>query len=300
MASSLKGRHEEAATSSSGGFSWIAAVSLIMNGVLLALLLSHMRARHEVAAPGAASDWAKAKAACPAVPAPRALDEEQTEGTEADASPRGKLELLFSRPVAKIHMRDLLPADELSALNQRLVEAFFQMQKDAPVHRHDNDGLYWWSRQHCRDCFSRVAGFELINSTAQQLADSLLGELGLDDLVRSRDHRLAEVWGAALSSGMGHSLHVHYGRLLAGVYYACVPANASGGELHFQTPDRGLTDGVLYAPVEGELVIFAADLPHGVWPFLPQQSHEQRVAISFNFPGSSENLHQGNPFLFDL
>ena len=127
-----------------------------MNGVLLALL-SHMRARHEVAAPGAASDWAKAKAACPAVPAPRTLDEEQTEATEADASPRGKLELLFPRPVAVIHMRDLLPADELSALNQRLVEAFFQMQKDAPVHRHDNDGLYWWSQQHCRDCLPAVA-----------------------------------------------------------------------------------------------------------------------------------------------
>lgn len=95
--------------------------------------------------------------------------------------------------------------------------------------------------------------------------------------------------------------HIHPGFDFSAVYFVSIPANS--GKLIFENTAAMLdmrpiktnqeTDlnstAAVYAPVEGQLVIFRSNLRHGVYP---HNSNEPRISLAFNL---SECVQQPLP-----
>ena len=109
---------------------------------------------------------------------------------------------------------------------------------------------------------------------------------------------LGNMWANINNPGAYNKQHIHPNSQWSGVYYVKVPKNS--GRLFVEDPrpgpnmimpqrveglPKGLWRIVAYPPIEGQMIMFPAWLPHGVEINKSKEKGEKgsRVSVSFNF-----------------
>ncbi len=104
-------------------------------------------------------------------------------------------------------------------------------------------------------------------------------------------YKISQCWVNVYQRGDFQETHIHLGFDFSAVYFVSAPVNS--GKLMFENPllpfdmrpiktnqETDLnTTAVVYAPVEGQLVIFRSNLRHGVYP---HNNDEPRISLAFN------------------
>lgn len=104
-------------------------------------------------------------------------------------------------------------------------------------------------------------------------------------------YKIEQCWANIYQKGHFQETHIHPGFDFSAVYFVSTPLGS--GKLEFENPllpfnmrpirtnaetELNSTKAV-YAPVEGQLVIFRSNLRHGVYP---HNSNEPRISLAFN------------------
>jgi uncharacterized protein (TIGR02466 family) len=104
-------------------------------------------------------------------------------------------------------------------------------------------------------------------------------------------YKIEQCWANIYQKGDFQETHIHLGFDFSAVYFVSTPPGS--GKLMFENPcipfdmrpiktnsETELnTTAAVYAPVEGQLVIFRSNLRHGVYP---HNSNEPRISLAFN------------------
>jgi uncharacterized protein (TIGR02466 family) len=104
-------------------------------------------------------------------------------------------------------------------------------------------------------------------------------------------YKIDQCWANIYQKGDFQETHIHPGFDFSAVYFVSAPTGS--GKLVFENPLLGFdmrpiktknetelnSTAAVYAPVEGQLIIFRSNLRHGVYP---HNSDQPRISIAFN------------------
>jgi uncharacterized protein (TIGR02466 family) len=104
-------------------------------------------------------------------------------------------------------------------------------------------------------------------------------------------YKIDQCWANIYQKGDFQETHIHPGFDFSAVYFVSAPTGS--GKLVFENPLLGFdmrpiktknetelnSTAAVYAPVEGQLIIFRSHLRHGVYP---HNSDQPRISIAFN------------------
>jgi uncharacterized protein (TIGR02466 family) len=104
-------------------------------------------------------------------------------------------------------------------------------------------------------------------------------------------YKIDQCWANIYQKGDFQETHIHLGFDFSAVYFVSAPTGS--GKLVFENPLLAFdmrpiktnnetelnTTAAVYAPVEGQLVVFRSNLRHGVYP---HNSDQPRISIAFN------------------
>jgi uncharacterized protein (TIGR02466 family) len=104
-------------------------------------------------------------------------------------------------------------------------------------------------------------------------------------------YKIDQCWANIYQKGDFQETHIHPGFDFSALYFVSAPTGS--GKLVFENPLLGFdmrpiktknetelnSTAAVYAPVEGQLIIFRSNLRHGVYP---HNSDQPRISIAFN------------------
>ncbi|MBX2986476.1 MAG: hypothetical protein KF802_01135 [Bdellovibrionaceae bacterium] len=135
------------------------------------------------------------------------------------------------------------------------------------------------------------SSFEALRKRLDTHVAKFVKHLELD--VQPRDLQMRSCWVNVMPAQVVHTMHIHPLSVISGTYYVQTPAGA--GSLKFEDPRLGFFMGSPPAkakakpqnqrfynlkPKAGDVVLFESWMRHEV---PPNQSHQDRISISFNY-----------------